>query len=85
MKTSNFLALLSVFLALPLLGCGSVQEQYVTADEDTYNAVWPAYQAYFEADAQWTEEDKKFKRDVGLTWKARIDAAKAANAKGDAK
>lgn len=71
------LAMLSCFLALPLLsGCGSMPQEYVDADEATYNAVAAPYSAYFEADESLTEDQKQSKRDVILTWKLRIDEAK---------
>lgn len=70
------LAVLSVFLALPLAGCGSMPKEYVEADELTFDAVAGPYSDYFEADDSLTEDQKQSKRDVILTWKLRIDEAK---------
>lgn len=72
------LALLAVFLALPLASCQSTPAEYVKADEMTYQAVEGPYTAYFEADENLTEDQKQSKRDLMLTWKLRIDEAKKA-------
>lgn len=67
---------LFVLLLLLLPACATMPAEYVAADEATRAAVWPDYARYFEADPELSDDDKQSKRDVGLTWQARINAAK---------
>lgn len=70
------LAMLSVFMALPLGGCAGMPEEYVLADELTVDAVGPDYLHYVEADESLTEDQKQSKRDVISTWQLRVIEAK---------
>lgn len=77
MRVATVLPLLFLaFLALtgpPLLtGCGSIQKEDATAQAETYNAIWPRHEAYLDADAALTAEDKTDYKQTGVTWRDKI-------------
>lgn len=78
MRTANFLALLSVFLALPIVGCGSIARDYVDADELTLNAISPEYRRYVENDPTMSEDDKNLRYANLDSWAYRVEQAKKA-------
>lgn len=66
--------LLAAALALGLSACAT-SERYADADRQTYEAVAPELEAYIEADAHLTPEQRERRRALLRSWKARIDAA----------
>lgn len=78
-KVSTRATTLFVSLALVavLSGCGSLNEQYVEADESTYNAIASEYVEYVAKDPSLDEDQKEIRVNTVMSWKARIDEAKA--------
>lgn len=68
------LIILAVVLSMALAGC-SVQEQYVDADELTYNAIAPDYLKLVEASDR-SDAEKELARLTVESWAARIKQAK---------
>ena len=76
MRKLFFLALLSMFMALPLVGCAGMPEEYVEADQLTLDAVGPDYLHYVDADESLTPDQKQSKHDVVNTWELRVIEAR---------
>jgi len=77
----HFLALLAIFLALPITGCCTAYPgaAYVDADESTYNYAAPKLVEWAETkkkagDGEWV----KIVQNKNISWKARINRAKKA-------
>lgn len=67
------LALLAVFLAIPVLsGCANIAEEYVAADLATYQARAPHAIAAVRADQALTDEQKESALDTFRSWRIRI-------------
>jgi len=65
---------LSILLVSTMSGCGSVNKDYILADEATYNALEPTIELGIA-----NEEDKELQEDLKalvISWKSRIEAAK---------
>jgi len=64
-----------LLLAVLLGGCGSLQADYVRADESTYKTVGKEWLRYVEADKALSTAQKQRRRRKAKAWKARLDAA----------
>jgi len=64
-------AFLLLFLLLACVGCAT-QAEYVKADEATYNAIAPEYDAYVLADAKLTDAEKERRARLVKSWALRI-------------
>lgn len=60
-----------------LVGCGSLQGQYVHADEATYDAMAAEYLQYVADDSELDDDQKARRLDTVNSWRRRIDEAKA--------
>lgn len=72
----KYLAMLSVWLALPLLAGCSLNKEYVKADEDTANVIIPAHEKYVDADTTLDADAKARRKRLLESWRERINAAK---------
>lgn len=67
------LALLAVFLAIPVLsGCANISEEYVAADLATYQARAPHAIAAVRADVTLTDEARESALDTFRSWRMRM-------------
>lgn len=74
MTAAARLALLAVFLSIPVLSTGcSAQKEYVSADAQTYVLIAPYAQAGIDADTVLTPEEKARKLRTIETWRFRIE------------
>lgn len=82
MKRTRCFALIAFMAVVSLVGCASSGDPpgtaYVEADEKTYEAVWPLYWQYVQADPKLEQWQKDSKADTGASWKARTVEAKKA-------
>jgi hypothetical protein len=68
--------LLSSLLFVVLLsGCGSLDKNYIDADNDTYNEVAPRVEKLMHGEKLTEEDSKDFKRLMN-SWKVRVTTAK---------
>ena len=60
-------------VALTLVGCGTLQSDYVEADASTYAAIAPVYSAYTSADQSLSAEQRERRYRLLRAWSARIE------------
>ena len=65
--------LLATVVLLLCAGCGTLNHEYVLADEETYEAVAAEYLAYVMGDAELDAEDRDIRRLTIRSWRRRID------------
>lgn len=66
--------LLAVALAFGMLGCQSVTDTYLDADEATLQYVAPKWEQYIANDASLNPMQRADRRTVIATWRLRIEA-----------
>lgn len=68
---------LFLFLALVLPGCGTLDQQFITAVDDSWQVIGPEYEAYIAADPALDAGTKKIRTNSAKTLSDLIAAAKA--------